>query len=188
MPGGYPGGKGFEGFIETLDKRLFALAQEAKESRSSQHEDFDLIMPIGIFLVLDQANGGDVSADEIVRRFHPLHDESDKAIDFYFLGWQWYKKGDRTKGIRFDLDSFKKCRTTLKKIGVKSFGGSADLILVDVRYRYRIATQDPEGRPTPHGYSEQDFNFPGAVQINLATSREKNKSHQLVTFFSQLSQ
>ncbi|HEX9945489.1 MAG TPA: hypothetical protein VGG03_26040 [Thermoanaerobaculia bacterium] len=174
MPADFPGGEGFQGFIETLTNRLFTLAQEV-EDRTGKREDFDFVMPIGLLLVVDQANGGDVTADELVRRFHLLHAESDKAIDFYFLGWQWRDNADRSKGIMFDLESFRKCRSALKKIGVKTFGGSADLILVDVRYRYRAATQDPEGRSTPYGYSEQDFNFPEAVQINLATSREKKQ-------------
>lgn len=175
MPGDFPGGEGFQGFIETLSGRLDTLAREYGKGKSGNSKNLDFVMPIGIFLVLDKDNGGDVTADELVRRFHLLHAESDKAIDFYFLGWQWCDDGDRTKGIRFELESFHKCRRALKEIGVATFGGSADLILVDVRYRYHTAKTNREGQPAPYGYSEQEFNFPEAVQINLASSREQKK-------------
>lgn len=174
MPGGFPSGMGFDGFIDTLSRRLSSLSEEIG-GKTERRADYDFIMPIGILLVLDKKNGGDVTATELVRRFHLLHQESDKAIDFYFLGWQWRKISDRSSGIRFDLESFQKCRSALKEIGVKTFGGSTDIILVDVRYRYRAAIQDPEGRPTPFGFSEQDFNFPEAIQINLASSRENQQ-------------
>src|SRR6266545_5408776 len=105
MPGDFPGGKGFKGFIETLSGRLHALAQERAENKKNS----DFVMPIGIFLVLDKRNGGDVTAEELVRRFHLLHVESHKAIDFYFLGWQWRDNWDHSKGIVFNLDSFQKC-------------------------------------------------------------------------------
>lgn len=174
MPNGSPSGKTFQGFLRTLNGRLHTLAHEIADGLKPG-KDFEFVMPIGMFLVLDKENGGDVTAQELVRRFQLLHAESKNAIDFYFLGWQWIAASDHSKGIKFDLASFTNCRNALAKVGVKSFGGSADLILVDVRYRHRAAKRDPKGVPTPYGYVEQDFNFPEAIHINLATSRERRE-------------
>jgi hypothetical protein len=132
MPDGdFPTGLGFNGFQTMLDARLRLLAQQRK---GNAKKDFDLVMPIGLFFVIDQENGGGVTGDELVRRFHLLHTESRHAIDFYFLGWRWRDVADPSKGIVFDLESFAECREAFKQLGIKTFGGSADLILVDARY------------------------------------------------------
>lgn len=184
MPDGdFPTGLGFNGFQTMLDARLRLLAQQRK---GNAKKDFDLVMPIGLFFVIDQENGGGVTGDELVRRFHLLHTESRHAIDFYFLGWRWRDVADPSKGIVFDLESFAECRAAFKQLGIKTFGGSADLILVDARYHSRIGPEDGLGRSRPAGYRDIDLNFPEAVQINLATGREKNEIPPLGEFLQSI--
>src|SRR4029077_8988140 len=90
-----------------------------------------LVLPIGLFLVVDEINGGDVTAQELVKRFNLLHIDSENAIDFYFLGWQWNQRGDRSQGINFSPKSLQACRKALNLAGVKTSGSNAELILVD---------------------------------------------------------
>jgi hypothetical protein len=131
-------------------------------------------VPVALLMVIDKANGGDVTSDELVRRFGLLHAESKNAIDFYFLGWEWQERSDRSKGIKFNLEVFEKCRTAFKKAGIKTFGGTADLILVDVRYRH-FTHKDSAGNPQSHGHNEEEFNFPEAIHINLSSSVKQKK-------------
>lgn len=182
MADGGAGGPTFDSFIRTLNSRIYYLAQEI-EKKTRNNGDFNFVFPVGMFLVLDTDNGGDVTGEELIKRFHLLHAESRNAIDFYFLGWQWINRSEHSKGIKFDLDSFEDCRNALKKAGVKKFGGSADLILVDVRYRQRSDTQ---GGRTPYGYSELDFNFPEAIRVNLSTSRENKEIPPLGDFLQSI--
>src|SRR6185436_20716036 len=84
MPNGSPSGKTFQGFLRTLNNRLYTLAREVKDGLESGM-DFEFVMPIGMIRVLDKENGGDVTAQELIRRFRLLHAESKNAIDFYFL-------------------------------------------------------------------------------------------------------
>jgi hypothetical protein len=91
----------------------------------------DFTFPIGIFLVLDEANGGDSAAWEIVRRKFFLRSESKDFIDFYYFGW----KETLRDGWFFSLSAFQDCRAALTKAGIKKFGGNADLILLDVEKR-----------------------------------------------------
>jgi hypothetical protein len=110
-------------FKHILLDRLLALAKEAGSE--------DVVLPVGLFLILDEATGGDSIAKEIARRFGFLDFESRNVIDFYYLGWR--RISGKDSEIEFDLDSFELYRTALRRVGVTAFGGNADLILVDAR-------------------------------------------------------
>jgi hypothetical protein len=110
----------------------------------------ELAMPVGIFLVLDRANGGDATADELVRRFKLIDAESRNIIDFFFLGWG--PSPDTSPPLSFDLNAFQSCRKALKRAGVKGFGGYADLLLFDAWLRGQRVSLD----------------FEHALQIDLA--------------------
>jgi hypothetical protein len=90
-----------------------------------------VVVPTAVFLVLDQAHGGDATAEEIQRRFRFLDVESRDVIDFHLLGWQ--SQADGT--LAFDLASFQSCRDDLLRAGVRKFGGYADILIFDVCYR-----------------------------------------------------
>jgi hypothetical protein len=122
------------------------------------------VMPIALLLVIDQANGGDETAQELVARFHLLHAESRSIIDFYFMGWYWVDVQDRKKGIHFDLPSFQICRDTLKHLGIKTFGGNADMILVDAHCRFT-----PGAGPN---INDVTLDFSEAIHINLSSRRQ----------------
>lgn len=106
--------------------RLKALAAESGEER--------VVLPVGIFLLIDKANGGDATAQELAARFNLLDFESRNVIDFYFLGWRPLGSGPPNEGVRFDLDAFSACRDALRQAGISKFGGNADLLLVDAIY------------------------------------------------------
>jgi hypothetical protein len=93
----------------------------------------ELAVPVGIFLLLDESNGGNAVGDEIVRRFNLIDAESRKVIDFYFMGWSRSKSDPAA--LAFDLNAFQACRQALSKAGVKGFGGYADLLLFDAWMR-----------------------------------------------------
>src|SRR5580692_55389 len=130
-------------FKQRLLHRLKLLAQESGRSQ--------FVMPVGLVLVIDKQNGGDVTAQELVDRFGVVDMESRNLIDFYFLGWHRTqaeehdraaeggdnhqlgksdqnaqvrsRAGDAGPPITFDLGSFEKFRTTLREAGVGQFGG-----------------------------------------------------------------
>ncbi|MFZ3091252.1 MAG: hypothetical protein WA240_11595 [Nitrospirota bacterium] len=108
------------------------------------------IMPVGIFLVIDEEHGGSSTAKELIRRFKLLDLESRNFIDFHYLGWIEFPDGS----LEFDLREFEKCRDALKKVGVTEFGGNADLILVD-------AVRKPNGI---------FLNFEQAIRLNLSVA------------------
>src|SRR4051794_7914201 len=133
MPGDFPIRDWYD-FGETLwERRYIFYDQIPPASNRDQHHHF--VMPCGLLLVIDKDNGGDITAEELVKRFHLLDQESRDIIDFYFLGWKWVGSW-RREGIRFDLAAFESCRKTLRDAGVDHFGGNADLILVDAHYRF----------------------------------------------------
>ena len=135
-------------FKQRLLNRMKALSVE------SGRDNF--ILPIGLFLLIDKANGGDATADELQRRFGLLDFESRKVIDFYFLGWDRSRDGT---SISFDIDAFNKFRMSLRQAGVHQFGGNADLILVDAHY-------------SPQGIK---LDFSQAIRVDLsAASAEKD--------------
>ncbi len=89
----------------------------------------DVVVPVGLLLLIDRENGGDATADELAKRFNLLDSESRDIIDFHFAGWK--RAG---KSIEFSLDAFSQFREALRDAGVQSFGGNADLILVDAAW------------------------------------------------------
>jgi hypothetical protein len=135
----------FGEFKHRLQDRMVRLGNETGMT--------PLVMPIGLFLVLDEANGGDRSADEAIRRFQLIDFESRDFLDFYFLGWKT-PTDPNDKKIIFDLASFSECRRALEKAGVRKFGGYADLILVDARYDNQSVV----------------LNFDEAIRIDLASA------------------
>jgi hypothetical protein len=180
MPkGDYPGGTGFSTFQVLLLERVIELAKEWARHQGLSTDDWvdwsevgqsHFVMPVGLLMVIDEANGGDAVAQELVRRFHLLHQESGNIIDFYFLGWEWVDDWDRSKGIRFSLSAFDKCRTALKRAGVRSFGGNADLILVDAHHWFTlgILPRDVE-TPSDVGPTGVTLDFNEALHINLSS-------------------
>ena len=117
-------------------KALFKARLQSRMRELAAESGLDeFTMPVALVLVVDEANGGDVTAQELVRRFNLLDFESRNLVDFYFLGWLPVDPRDRRRGIRFDLDDFESCRAALREVGLKPFGGNADLILLDARYR-----------------------------------------------------
>jgi hypothetical protein len=160
-------------FKQRLLHRLKELAEESGRSQ--------FVMPVGLVLVIDRTNGGDVTAQELVDRFRLVDMESRNLIDFYFLGWRRTadesdrgaghpeagKQGDATEpAIRFDLKSFEKFRTALKDAGVGQFGGNADLILVDAHY-------------APDDIS---LDFQEAIRVDLSLSRAEDDFPTLGSF------
>jgi hypothetical protein len=115
MPGDFPS-RSFSDFQDTLSDRMRELFYELvgasdRERGSAFKGDSKLrfVMPVGLLFVIDEANGGDITAETLVKRFRLLHAESANIIDFYFLGWKWAEPGHRDKGIQFDAESFEAC-------------------------------------------------------------------------------
>lgn len=108
-----------EEFCTQVDRRI------RKKKRVNPQKQ-NCVMPVGIFLVLDKANGGDTKAEELINRFFFLNKESSEFIDFYYLGWSM-----RNEKPVFDIKLFSECRDVLRKRCIREFSGNADLILVD---------------------------------------------------------
>jgi hypothetical protein len=102
----------------------------------------DFVLPIALVLVIDSEHGGDSTAQELVKRFRLLDAESLNAVDFYFLGWRSAGKPGESGELKFDLAAFEQFRTALRQNGVAEFGGNADLIILDARYKNRRLTLD----------------------------------------------
>jgi hypothetical protein len=91
MPDGSAGG-GFSTFQVLLLKRVTQLAQEWSGHEESKFVPMvpkgksHFIMPIGLVMVVDEANGGNATAQELVRRFDLLHRESGQSHRFLFHG------------------------------------------------------------------------------------------------------
>jgi hypothetical protein len=153
-----------------LFHRLKALAA------SSGQKSF--IMPVGIFLVIDKANGGDATAQELVQRFRLLDFESSNVVDFYFLGWEPVDPSISPEVIRFSIESFEECRSALRAAGVGKFGGNADLIFVDAHYAPGEASLD-FGQAIRIDLSargkEKDFPTLGAFLQSLIETAEETK-------------
>jgi hypothetical protein len=144
------GPDGIHDFRRALSARMTRLYFE----QYMHAEEKRFVMPVGLVLAIDEENGGDVTARELIKRFKLLDAESQNVIDFYFLGWEWVEPWDRSKGVQFNLDSFQSCRQTFKRVGIDRFGGNADLILVDAHF-------------TTRGIS---LNFKKAIHVNLSSS------------------
>jgi hypothetical protein len=115
--------------------------------------DAEFAIPIALFLVIDEESGGDNTAKEIAKRFGLLDVESRDVIDFFFLGWRRSADGK----VSFDLSAFTECRNALRKVGVRAFGGNADLFVLDVWMR--------------RGVIELDFTR--AMHVDLAETKAK---------------
>ena len=148
-------------FKQRLLHRLKELAEEAGQER--------FVMPVGLILVIDEQNGGDTTAKELVARFGLLDFESLDLIDFYFLGWHRTEKG-APASIAFDLSAFHDFRTALQKKGITKFGGNADLILVDAHY----------------APGDIRLNFEEAIRIDLSVSSEEKDFTTLGGFLQSL--
>jgi hypothetical protein len=107
-------------FKKMLVHRIRTLATESGFT--------EFALAIALVLVLDTKNGGDPTAQELIRRFQLLDKESSNAIDFYFLGWS---SAGEPENLTFDLTAFEEFRDSLKKNGIHNFGGNADLIILD---------------------------------------------------------
>jgi hypothetical protein len=151
-----------EGFKSTLLDRMDDLADEFAINT--------FIMPVGLFLVLDDKNGGDPIAHELIRRFGLLNFESRNVIDFYFLGWRCPEGTDH---ISFDLGSFENFRDFLSEFHIKEFGGNADLILVD-------AAREADGNAV--------LNFSEAIRIDLSVGASNKDFPSLGSFLQAIIQ
>jgi len=180
MPGDFVSGSVSE-FQELVADRMRELFYEGSPPTSrgaafKGNTRRHFVMPLGLLLVIDEANGGDITARELAKRFHLLHEESGNIIDFYFLGWEWTVPGNRSKGIRFNLDSFKSCRIALRRLGIKSFGGNADLILVDAHHWFQPSVPGAsKAAPKGVGPSGITLDFREAIHVNLSSQKEEKE-------------
>lgn len=158
----------FEDFVGKLESRMKSLAAERGEK--------DFAFPVGLLLIIDEENGGNHAAAEVVRRLHLLGRESKNVIDFYYLGWK-IRQAPPSEGQKistpeavFDLGHFMSCRISLASAGMKKFGGNADLILVDAEWR--------------NGSSS--LRFDRAIQIDLSRLEGPGPLSSLGAFFQAL--
>lgn len=195
MPGDFPS-RSFSDFQDTLSGRMRELFYElvgasdrergfAFKGDSKRH----FVMPVGLLFVIDEADGGDITAETLVKRFRLLHAESANIIDFYFLGWKWVKPGDREKGIQFDPQSFEACRVALKKRGVQLFRSDAELILVDAHHWFQASVPGAEvGAPKGIREFGISLDFEQAIHINLSGQRESKDLPPVGEFLSSIIQ
>src|SRR5215472_14895516 len=126
---------GFEKTIAAGPLRSFKyrlLERMRTLSKESRYAEF--VMPVALLLVIDKDNGGDDTADEVLRRFFLVDAESCDVIDFYFAGWQLADTDSLKKRLVFDVDAFASVREALRNAGMGRFGGYADLVLLDAHY------------------------------------------------------
>ena len=140
-----------------IDSNLDALQREG-------NSEF-CVLPVGLFLVIDAAHGGDTIAQELVKRSALLDKESRTVIDFYYLGWTQYRDG-----AQFDLEQFTAWRNALREVGVTRFDGNADLILVDAE----SSTEGPLLR------------FDRSIRINLSDGVRRGDIQSLGKFLADL--
>ena len=152
-----PGGP--TAFQLCVQNRLEQLAAELGQR--------NFLMPLGLFLVIDKDSGGDATSAELIRRFDLLDFESRNIVDFYFLGWH---ESPSQNGMRFDLETFELFRNALRRIGIRKFGGNADLILVDARYSNGDVT----------------LNFTEAVHVDLSASKAEKDFPTLGAFLQSI--
>jgi hypothetical protein len=183
MPqGGFPS-YGPSSFQWALSRRLWLLSHELVRVQEEQGiaTPRTFCMPIGLFLVLDEANGGDKTAQELLRRFEMLSKESEEAIDFFFLGWHRDRHAEHST-IKFNVDGFLESKKMLAQLGIKAFGGNCDLILVNAQCT--IPASDPT-LDTQNGF-EVILRFDQAIHINLAQEIADKNLPSLGEFLSML--
>ena len=118
----------------------------------------------------DSEHGGDLTAQELVKRFRLLDEESSNVVDFYFLGWQQTDEPGESQRLKFDLEAFEQFRTSLRQNGVGNFGGNADLILLDAWYKDRRVALD----------------FSKVMYLNLSQAAKSNAIDTLGAFLQEL--
>jgi hypothetical protein len=121
-------------FKRTLVNRIRALSVELGLEQ--------FVLPIALVLVIDAEHGGDSTAQELVKRFRLLDEESSNVVDFYFLGWHSTDEPAQSQQPMFDLAGFEQFRASLRMNGISKFGGNADIILLDAWYKDRKVTLD----------------------------------------------
>ena len=141
-------------------KRMDIVLKRVEEAAADRlgDEARRVVFPIALLLVLDEHNGGDATARELVKRCWLLDGESGDAIDFYYLGWAG-QPGPNKSAIRFDIGEFHACRRVLTTVGMAQFGGNADLIVLDVE-----ATPD-----------ECVLRFDAAMRMDLSVAIKKKQ-------------
>jgi hypothetical protein len=183
---------------ESLKERLQYFRHDYERRKRGGHPLAEsgrchVVMPIALCLVIDSRNGGDATARELIDRFNLLCFESGNAIDFYFLGWKsdtGFRNPDR---IEFDLDAFARWRSLLSKKGIKTFGGNADLILVDAHFRW-IDDKAKNRQPGQFSEPKEDFqegislDFSQAIHINLSSSKAAKEIPPLGEFLQMIIQ
>lgn len=132
-------------------KRLMLRVTELAEEFDQQ----TFIVPVALVLVLDAEHGGNITAQELMKRIHLLDLESRNFIDFYFLGWE--ESGD---DLTFNIKEFVSFVEMLAPHGIV-FGGDADLVLLDA-----VFTQDS---------ASLTLDFSKAVHLNLAALMSEQK-------------
>jgi hypothetical protein len=191
MPAGDFVARTFFEFQTTLSHRLVDLAFESKPGSDEPGKESSVerhfLMPIGLLLAVDEENGGDITSQQLVKGFHLLDLESASIIDFYFLGWRWSWATDRSKGLHFDLPAFHSCRDVLRKKGIKLFGSSAELILVDAHCWFHPVFRGKE-RPVAVKNSRVSLDFSQAIHVNLSRGREDAEVPPIGQFFEALIQ
>ncbi|HYD81278.1 MAG TPA: hypothetical protein VEC06_15840 [Paucimonas sp.] len=135
------------------------------QSLSDENGEREFSVPIAILFVIDEQNGGDATAREVIRRFGLLDVESRNVIDFFFLGWRLVNERPQ-----FDLAEFNSCRRALRDAGVVRFGGNADLYVLDAWWR--------------NGRVELDFQK--AIHVDLAAAAAKRKIDTVGSFLQGL--
>jgi hypothetical protein len=115
--------------------------------------DTEFAVPLALVLAIDAATGGDVNAQEIIRRFALIDVESRNIIDFFFLGWS----KDAVGAVTFSLPAFAQVREALREVGVTRFGGNASLYVLDAWWH--------NGRVT--------LDFENAIYIDLTVTQKK---------------
>lgn len=192
MPGDFPAHT-ITAFQSTLNHRFIELFHErwkgdAVEPDVKKRPRRRVVLPVGLLLVVDEENGGDATAQELVKRFNLLHVESQNAIDFYFLGWEWRWEGNRSKGIQFNPEYLRLCRDALRTAGVKTSGGNAELILVDAVFE---GTLGPYGEDRSQGIfypSGIALNFKEAIYVNMSKSRDEKEIPSVGDFLQSIIQ
>jgi hypothetical protein len=100
--------------------------------------------------VVDRENGGNDTSEELLRRFNLIDVESRDVIDFFFLGWS--RPQSDAPRVAFNLAEFQSCKESLRRAGVRDFGGYADLFLFDAWLQNERVWLD----------------FPNAIHVDLA--------------------